>query len=75
MKAGDRVQGQVLFERFLRRFPASPRIGEASAALGWLYVDGGQWVDARGAFERAAADPSSAVRASAREGLQRTPAP
>jgi hypothetical protein len=71
-KAGDRAEAQALFERFLRRFPAASRSGEAAAALGWLYVEDGRLVDARSAFERAARDPSPAVRASAQRGLQRT---
>jgi TolA-binding protein len=74
-KAGDRAEAQALFERFLRRFPISARAGEAAAALGWLYVESGRPVDARRAFERAADDPSPAVRASAHDGLQRTGPP
>jgi TolA-binding protein len=71
-KAGDRAGAQAIFERFLRRFPTASRAGEAAVALGWLYVEDSRLEDARGAFERAASDPSAAVRASAQRGLQRT---
>jgi TolA-binding protein len=74
-KAGERAQAEALFERFLRSFPSSSRAGEAAAALGWLYVDSGQLVEARRAFERAADDPSAAVRTSARDGLRRAAGP
>lgn len=74
-KTGERAEAKSLFERFLRRFPASPRAGEAAAALGWLYAEGGQADEARRAFERAASDPSAAVRDSAGEGLRRLAAP
>ena len=68
----DDTRAARLFEDFLQRFPRSGRQGEAATALGWLLVQAGDGDGARRAFERAASDPSPAVRASAREGLQRT---
>jgi hypothetical protein len=61
-----------LFNAFLERVPRSSRAAEAAAAVGWLLLDGGETRAARRAFERAALDPSPAVRASAQEGLRRT---
>jgi TolA-binding protein len=71
-KAGDRAEAALLFERFLGRFPISSRAGKAAVALGWLYIESGRSADARRAFERAGNDPSPAVQASARQGLERT---
>jgi TolA-binding protein len=74
-RAGDRPAARALFESFLRRFPASSRMGAAAAALGWLYLENAQKEEARRAFERATGDPSPAVRASAQKGLRRASAP
>jgi TolA-binding protein len=71
-RAGDSVGARGLFNAFLERFPRSSRAAEAAAAVGWLLLDGGETRAARRAFERAALDPSPAVRASAQEGLRRT---
>jgi Tetratricopeptide repeat len=60
----------VLLE-FTSRFPHSQRIGEASAMLGWILLEGGDTDDARRAFERAQNDKVDRVRASARSGLAR----
>jgi len=61
-----------LFEDFLNRFPSSGRRGKAATALGWLLLNAHDLAGARRAFETADDDPSPVVRASAREGLQRT---
>ncbi len=74
-RGGDSVAARNLFAEFLRRFPASPRRGEASVALGWILLESRRTDEARSAFERAAADPSAPVRASAAEGLRRTGTP
>ena len=71
-RAGDSGGARALFNAFLERFPRSSRAAEAAAAVGWLLLDGGETRAARRAFERAALDPSPAVRASAQEGLRRT---
>ncbi len=60
---------RAAFQRFLQRFPDAARAGEASVALGWIFVEAGGVDDARAAFRRAVADPSAAVRASAQAGL------
>jgi len=53
---------------FLATYPASPRRGEASAILGWLFVDAHRTEEAAALFRTAAEDPHESVRASAREG-------
>ena len=70
-RAGDGGEARRLFGDFLARFPGSPRAGEAATALGWLLLDSGDPSAARGAFERATADPSPTVRASALDGIRR----
>ncbi|HEY2729148.1 MAG TPA: tetratricopeptide repeat protein [Polyangia bacterium] len=57
------------FRAFLATYPASPRRGEASAILGWLFVDAHRMEEAAALFRTAAQDPHESVRASAREGL------
>ncbi|HVR63583.1 MAG TPA: tetratricopeptide repeat protein [Polyangia bacterium] len=69
-RAGVKLQARAAVAAFVSRFPGSPRAGEASAQLGWLLLDAGDRVGARARFERAARDPSEAVRDSARSGLQ-----
>jgi TolA-binding protein len=54
---------------FLVTCPASPRRGEASAILGWLFVDAHRTEEATALFRSAAEDPHESVRVSAREGL------
>jgi hypothetical protein len=67
----DEALAARLFQDFLTRFPRSGRQGEAAAALGWLRLRANDVAGARSAFEKAAADPSPVVRASASEGLRR----
>lgn len=56
------------FDKFLSRYPHSPRSGEASAMLGWLVID--THPDrAEKLFHVAESDPVPAVRASAQKGL------
>jgi TolA-binding protein len=57
--------------RFVARYSASARAGEASAMLGWLLLDSGDTDGARRAFERAQTDKVDRVRASAASGLER----
>ena len=55
-------------DQFLARYPRSPRVGEASAMLGWLVMD--KDLDrAEKLFKTAANDRVAAVRASATKGL------
>ena len=55
--------------RFVDDYPKSPRLGEASAMLGWLLVDAGELDQAVGRFETARRDPIATIRASAEKGL------
>ncbi len=55
---------------FIARFPRSPRVGEASALLGWLLLERGDKPGASARFRAALSDPVERVRASASAGLQ-----
>ena len=55
-------------ESFLSRYPRSPRVGEASAMLGWLVIDS-DLARAEALFRTAEKDRVAAVRASATKGL------
>ena len=55
-------------DAFIARYPNSPRLGEASAMLGWLVIDS-DLDRAEKLFKAAAADRVGAVRASANKGL------
>jgi hypothetical protein len=55
---------------FIARYPHSPRLGEASALLGWLLIEIGDKPGATTRFRTAVADPVERVRTSARAGLQ-----
>jgi hypothetical protein len=57
---------------FIRRYPRSPRAGEASAILGWLLLDRGDLDAAETRFRAAANDRVDAVRTSANKGLDAT---
>ena len=69
--ARGRHGGQAItaFRDFLDAHPQSPRAGEASAMLGWLLLDAGERAEAARRFRAAADDASTAVRDSARSGL------
>jgi TolA-binding protein len=55
-------------DAFLARYPSSPRVGEASAMLGWLTIDN-DLDRAERLFNLAVKDRVAAVRASATKGL------
>jgi TolA-binding protein len=55
---------------FVERFPSSPRLGEASAMLGWILLDLGDVDGAARQFSVGARDRVDDVRRSARAGLE-----
>ncbi len=69
LHAGTSAPARDAFVAFLDRYPRSPRVGEASAMLGWLLVDAGDPAAATARFTAAKDDPVDSVRASARRGL------
>jgi TolA-binding protein len=69
-RAGRSAEAIGAFRGFLAEFPRSNHVGAAAAMLGWMLVDTGDLEEARTRFRAAAADPSAAVQASARDGLQ-----
>jgi len=69
-RAGSSAEAVAAFREMLGAYPRSPRRGEASAMLGWLLVDARRLDEALIRFDAAAQDPSAAVRASARQGLE-----
>ena len=67
----ERTQEAVAaFRSFLDAYPTSARAGEASAMLGWLFVDRHELDEARRRFRAAINDPHPSVQASARKGLE-----
>jgi TolA-binding protein len=69
-RAGRNAQAAAALTRFLKRYPGSPRAGEASAMLGWKLLRAGQVQQAEARFRAAVNDPVARVRASAVKGLQ-----
>lgn len=70
-RANQTADARRSLAEFIRRFPSSARLGEASAMLGWMLVEAGETEGARRAFERAVHDRVDRVRASAQSGLER----
>jgi hypothetical protein len=68
------AQARSSLAAFIERFPRSPRLGEASAMLGWILLDEGELEDAARRFSVAARDPGDEVRRSARAGLEQVAA-
>ena len=68
-RAGHRERATLALRGFVTRFPASPRLGEASAMLGWLLLESGDLDEAELRFHAATDDAASAVRDSAHKGL------
>jgi hypothetical protein len=68
-RSGRRQEAGLAFAEFLQQHPASARAGEASVALGWIWLSMGRREAARSRFEAAAVDPSRRVRQSALAGL------
>ncbi len=67
----ERTQEAVAaFRSFLDAYPTSARAGEASAMLGWLFVDRHELDEARRRFKAAINDPHPSAQASARKGLE-----
>jgi hypothetical protein len=54
---------------FADGYPGSPRLGEASAMLGWLLIEAGDLDEAGRRFAAALHDPVTSVRTSAEKGL------
>ncbi len=69
-RANQLPSARAALQRFLRRFPRSPRAGEASALLGWLLYDAGDIDRAEPLFRAAERDSVPRVVDSARRGLQ-----
>jgi TolA-binding protein len=69
-RAGKNLEALGALKLFLSRFPGSQRVGEASVMLGWEFFKFGELEDAKLYFRAALADRVSAVRQSARKGLQ-----
>jgi hypothetical protein len=68
-RAGASFEARAAMEEFRRLYPSSRRAGEVAAMLGWLLVEAGERGRAGPLFRAALADPSPAVRDSARAGL------
>jgi TolA-binding protein len=68
------AEARASLAAFIERFPRSPRVGEASAMLGWILLDGGRLDEAARQFTFAARDPSDEVRQSAQAGLEQVAA-
>lgn len=67
---GDRrADARAAFQDFVDRFPGSTRAGEASAMLGWILIDAGDYQEAARRFHAAAGDARAEVRQSAHAGL------
>ena len=69
-RSGQPLEARAAFASFLLAHPASPHVGEASVALGWLELDSGHVDEAAARFRAALADPSARIRASAERGLE-----
>ncbi len=69
-RAGRSREAAEGFSSFLARHPHSPRVGEASAALGWLLLQSGNRIAAEARFRAATADGLAEVRRSAELGLK-----
>jgi FecR protein/Tetratricopeptide repeat len=68
-RMGDPTAASASLTAFIDRFPRSPRVGEASAMLGWVLIDQNDLDGAARLFTVAASDRVSNVRQSARSGL------
>ncbi len=68
-RAGQSARAARSFVSFLAAHPRSTRAGEASAALGWILFDAGDYKGAARRFRAAVQDPSARVRKSAADGL------
>jgi len=66
----DESAARVSLAGFIDRFPRSPRVGEASAMLGWILLEQHDLEGAARRFAAAASDRVSTVRESARLGLE-----
>jgi hypothetical protein len=67
---GEGAGARAGLQSFLDHFPRSPRAGEASVMLGWLYLDSGDRAEAEARFRAGLDDRSRRVRHSAAEGLK-----
>jgi len=68
-RAGERFKAIEAFRWFVGHYPKSPRVGEASAMLGWLLIEDNRFDEAEIHFFRGSQDMSMRVRASAEAGL------
>ncbi|HET7500611.1 MAG TPA: hypothetical protein VFK02_06390 [Kofleriaceae bacterium] len=69
LRTGDRARARRGLSDLLARWPSATHAGEASVALGWLLLSGGDRAGARARFTAATHDPMPAVRAEAQRGL------
>jgi TolA-binding protein len=74
-RGGEATKAMRAFREFLSQHGGSSRRGEASAILGWLFVDAHRAVEAAPLFRAASDDPRETVRASAKQGLAAVPKP
>jgi TolA-binding protein len=68
-RSGESAQAATAFRDFIGTFPASRRVGEANAMLGWILVGANQPGEAARRFRAAIGDPRPAIRDSAKAGL------
>ncbi len=66
----DRANAIRALSRFIKRFPESPRRGEAAVILGWHYFDEGKLEAADRLFDSALNDAAPSVRESAIQGRE-----
>jgi TolA-binding protein len=68
--SGRKTDAEKAYASFLRGFPASARVGEASVALGWVLFERGDLTGAGALFSTAKNDRVTKVRESALKGLE-----
>lgn len=68
--SGRSSEAEQAYLSFLHQFPASPRFGEASVAVGWAVFDRGDLPRARALFLSAKDDRVQKVSDSAKKGLE-----
>tara|TARA_R110002073_G_scaffold140253_12_gene290970 strand:+ start:33975 stop:35147 length:1173 start_codon:yes stop_codon:yes gene_type:complete len=68
-RSRERFKAIEAFRWFVSHYPKSPRVGEASAILGWLLIEDNRFDEAEVHFFRGSQDMSERVRASAEAGL------
>ncbi len=69
-RSGRAVEAIRIFGTFLDAYPASVRAGEASAMVGWLFLERRDHAQAERHFRRALEDNAPRIRQSAADGLR-----